>query len=181
MLLRRTLRSFFVPTRNSWTAVGSFSFRESSSHCLQTERGNFTQTVSRQNERLRINTLTWHGKKSQYCWHQMRWSQLKQKLHESKVFLSFWPLYCCINPHPERLCSMWKRCIWTSLVLRCPTCATERQNRRFNDLCYCSRSKEEGVLTAAGWREHPTPRSAPSQSQHRLLLCSSYQKHPYKT
>lgn len=43
-LLRHTLRSFFVPTRNSWTAVGSFSFSESSSHCLQTERGNFTQT-----------------------------------------------------------------------------------------------------------------------------------------
>lgn len=36
-------------------------------------------------------------------------------------------------------------------------------------------------LTAAGWKEHPAPRSAPSQSQHRLLLCSSCQRYPCKT
>lgn len=37
------------------------------------------------------------------------------------------------------------------------------------------------TLTAGGWRGHPAPRSAPSQSQHRSSLCSFCRKHPCKT
>lgn len=60
---RHTLRSFFVPTRKSWTAVGSFSFRASSSHCLQTEKQWDHIQIKKKNwikrNKLLITHLTW--------------------------------------------------------------------------------------------------------------------------
>lgn len=44
------------------------------------------------NGQLKMYTLTSRGKKSQYHWHQMWWSPLKQKIHESKVFVRSWSI-----------------------------------------------------------------------------------------
>lgn len=125
MLLRRTLRSFLVPTRNSWTAVGSFSFNESSSHCLQTERGNFTQTVRRQTGSSRYIRLPDVGKRANIIdikRDDHNWNRRSMSLKSLSDLGRFSAL---LIPHPEHLCSMWKQCIWTSLVLQCPICTTE--------------------------------------------------------
>ena len=61
------------------------------------------------------------------------------------------------TPHPEHLCSMWRRCIWTSLVLRCPTCAAERRHTEGRTNC----------VTVDGIRETPYSQlEAEGNTQH---------------
>lgn len=124
--------------------------------CKQ-KRGSFTQTGGWQTKRIHVDTLTSHGKKSQYHWHQTRWWQLKEKENpETKVFIRVSAGHCCV-PHPERLCSTWKRCIWTSPVLPCPICATERQHPRFNELCPPRVERGRPSSHTHSWRLKGTP------------------------
>lgn len=90
---RRTLRSFFVPTRNSWTAVGSFSFRASSSHCLYTEQDKLeTKSCTSPNNLCIMKELTSHGPERRRHLHQTQWSQLEEEKALHQFTASFSPL-----------------------------------------------------------------------------------------